>query len=100
MPIPADLNIENLEIYKNNNRYKDLFFALSHGVNYGKLKKISSDDREIFLNNLLKQNKKNTFNILGFSNEQPKWNYDYFNEIAKCKMALNLSRGKAQKVLF
>ena len=97
MPIPADLNIENLEIYKNNNRYKDLFFALSHGVNYGKLKKISSDDREIFLNNLLKQNKKNTFNILGFSNEQPKWNYDYFNEIAKCKMALNLSRGKPKK---
>ena len=38
MPIPADRNIENLEIYNSNNRYKDLFFALSHGVNYGKLK--------------------------------------------------------------
>ena len=39
MPIPADENIENLEIYNTNNRFKDLFFALSHGVNYGKLKK-------------------------------------------------------------
>ena len=34
MPIPADQNIENLEIYNSSNRYKDLFFALSHGVNY------------------------------------------------------------------
>ena len=27
MPIPADKNIENLEIYNSNNRYKDRFFA-------------------------------------------------------------------------
>ena len=53
MPIPADKNIENLEIYNSNNRYKDLFFALSHGVNYGKLKKKNIDDREIFINNLI-----------------------------------------------
>ena len=42
MPIPADKNIENLEIYNNSNRYKDLFFALSHGVNYGRLKRSST----------------------------------------------------------
>jgi len=97
MPIPADKNIENLEIYNSNYRYKDLFFALSHGVNYGRLKSRNIDDREIFLNELIGKNKKFTFNILGYANEQPKWNYQYYKEIAKCKMALNLSRGKPMK---
>ena len=97
MPIPADKNIENLEIYNTNNRYKDLFFALSHGVNYGKLKKTNTDDREFFLNKLIEKNRNFTFNILGYANEQPKWNYQFYKEIAKCKMALNLSRGKPMK---
>ena len=97
MPIPADHNIENLEIYNTKNRFKDLFFALSHGVNFGKLKKKNIDDREIFLDSLINKNKKFTFNILGYANEQPKWNYQFYKEIAKCKMALNLSRGRAMK---
>ena len=37
------------------------------------------------------------YNILGIANESPKWNYDYFNELSKCKIALNLSRGKPIK---
>ena len=93
IPIPADKNIENLEIYNSNNRYKDLFFALSHGVNYGKLKARNIDEREIFLNELMEKNRKLTFNILGYAGEQPKWNYHYFKELSKCKTALNLSRG-------
>ena len=97
MPIPADKNIENLEIYNFNNRYKDLFFALSHGVNFGKLKSRNTDERETFLNELINKNKKFTFNLLGYANEQPKWNYQYFNELSKCKTALNLSRGKPMK---
>ena len=97
MPIPADENIENLEIYNSKNRFKDLFFALSHGVNFGKLKKGNIDEREAFLNELISKNKKFTFNILGFGNEQPKWNYQFYEELSKCKMALNLSRGKPTK---
>ena len=97
MPIPADKNIENLEIYNSKNRYKDLFFALSHGVNYGKLKPRNIDERESFLNELMQKNKKLTFNILGYESEQPKWNYQYFKELSKCKMALNLSRGIPSK---
>jgi len=97
IPIPADKNIENLEIYNSNNRYKDLFFALSHGVNYGKLKRRNIDEREMFLNKLLVKNKKLTFNILGYEGEQPKWNYQYFKELSKCKTALNLSRGIPSK---
>jgi len=97
MPIPVDKNIENLEIYNSNNRYKDLFFALSHGVNYGKLKPKNIDEREIFLNELIQKNKKLSFNILGHNMEQPKWNYHLFEELSKCKTALNLSRGIPSK---
>ena len=97
IPIPADKNIENLQIYKSNNRYKDLFFALSHGVNFGKLKTKNVYEREKFLDELMLKNKKLTFNILGYAGEQPKWNYHYFKELSKCKTALNLSRGIPSK---
>ena len=49
-----------MEIYNSNNRYKDLFFALSHGVNFGKLKSRNIDEREAFLNELITKNKKFT----------------------------------------
>ena len=48
-----DPNIENLKVYEYKNRYKDLFFALSHGVNFGKLKKGKNDERETFITCLL-----------------------------------------------
>ena len=97
LPIPVDENIENLEIYNSKNKYKDLFFALSHGVNFGKLKKGKTDEREIFLTNLMKKFPSINYNILGISNEKPKWNYEFMEELSKCKMALNLSRGKPIK---
>jgi hypothetical protein len=55
LPIPVDENIENLNIYENKNRHKDLFFALSHGVNFGKLKKGKTDEREIVIKKLIKK---------------------------------------------
>ena len=97
LPIPVDENIENLEIYNSRNRYKDLFFALSHGVNFGNLKKRKTDEREIVINNLMKKFPKINYNFLGIANEKPKWNYDFFDELLKTKMALNLSRGKPLK---
>ena len=97
LPIPVDENIENLEIYNSKNRYKDLFFALSHGVNFGDLKKRKTDEREIVINNLMKKFPKINYNFLGIANEKPKWNYDFFDELLKTKMALNLSRGKPLK---
>ncbi len=97
LPIPVDENIENLEIYNSENRYKDIFFALSHGVNFGNLKKGKIDEREYFLQNLINKYPTINFNILGISNEKPKWNYEFMNELSKCKMALNLSRGKPIK---
>ncbi len=97
LPIPVDENIEDLKIYENKNRYKDLFFALSHGVNFGKLKRGKHDEREDFISKLLKSFSNINYNILGVGNESPKWNYNYYTELIKCKMALNLSRGKPLK---
>ena len=97
LPIPVDPNIENLKVYEYKNRYKDLFFALSHGVNFGKLKKGKNDERETFISNLMNLFPNIKYNILGISNEMPKWNYKFYNELAKCKMSLNLSRGKPLK---
>ena len=97
LPIPVDKNIENLNIFENKNKYKDLFFAFSHGVNFGKLKRGKSDEREIFINSLMKKFPNFNYNILGVSNHEPKWNYDFYDELSKCKIALNLSRGKPLK---
>jgi hypothetical protein len=51
----------------------------------------------LFINELINKNEKFNFNILGYAHEQPKWNYEFYNELSKCKMALNLSRGKPMK---
>jgi len=98
LPIPVDENIENLKLYENKVNYKDLFFALSHGVNFGKLKKGKYDEREDFIQKLMIKHPNVNYNILGIADENPKWNYDYYNELNKCKMALNLSRGKPIKL--
>jgi glycosyltransferase involved in cell wall biosynthesis len=97
LPIPVDPNIENEEFYKVK-KDKDLFFALSHGVNFGKLKKNTFDDRSKFIDKLISCSKnKINFKILGLYNQAPKWNYDFNNELMTCKTALNLSRGGPSK---
>ena len=97
LPIPVDKNIENGEFYKIK-KDKDLFFALSHGVNYGKLKKNTFDERIKFIDKLILLSKdKIKFNILGLYNEEPKWNYEFNKELMTSKTALNLSRGGPSK---
>ena len=97
LPIPVDENIENLKIYENKHRYKDLFFALSHGVNFGGLRNSSNDEREVFLKKIIEKGKGINFHILGINSDKPKWNYDFYKEMMICKMSLNLSRGKPLK---
>ena len=93
MPVPVDVNIESENFY-NFKKTKDLFFALSHGVNFGKLKKGVRDDRSNFIEKLIKEADGTVnFNILGLYKEEPKWNFELNNEIMKSKIALNLSRG-------
>ncbi len=97
LPIPVDQNIEEYD-FSNSIKTNDLFFALSHGVNFGKLKDKNFDKRSIFIKKLIKQsNNEINFDILGLYNEQPKWNYDLYNQIKLSKTALNLSRGGPSK---
>ena len=97
LPIPVDPNIENGKFYEIK-KDKDLFFALSHGVNFGKLKKNTFDERSKFVDKLIAHsNNRINFNILGLYNEEPKWNYDFNKELMICKTALNLSRGGPNK---
>ena len=97
LPIPVDKNIEEYD-FSNSIKTNDLFFALSHGVNFGKLKDKNFDKRSIFIKKLIKEsNNEINFDILGLYNEQPKWNYDLYNQMKFSKTALNLSRGGPSK---
>jgi len=96
MPNPCDHSFETLSNYEHDTSY-DLFFAMSHGVHRGALKKGKSDDRETFINKLLKKNKNIKFDIYGMNNIQPIWGQDFISKISMSSMGLNLSRGKPVK---
>ena len=68
---------------------------MSHGVHRGELKE--KDDREIFINKLIRLNKSITFVIYGMFNSQPIWADNFLNKVSNSSMALNLSRGKPIK---
>jgi len=96
-PIPADKNIEKLNIYENTGSIYDLFFTMSHGVNRGKLKPNKTDERYPFINNLIKNNPNIIFDIYGYKNRQPIWSEDFYKVISQSKMGLNLSRTNSVK---
>ena len=96
IPNPSDPSFEILENY-NNHCENDLFFAMSHGVHRGELKKGKKDDREIFIKKLIKMNKTLIFDIYGMYNSQPIWADNFLNKVSKSSMGLNLSRGKPIK---
>ena len=97
IPNPADISFETLECYKSKNQINDLFFAMSHGVHRGILKKGKFDKRSIFIQNLKDKNPNIKFDLYGLDNKQPIWSDDYKLALSKSKMALNLSQGKASK---
>jgi len=96
MPNPSDQSFEILKNYESNCE-NDLFFAMSHGVHRGFLKKGKSDNREIFINKLIKKNKNIRFDIYGMKNVQPVWGDNFLKELSNSSMGLNLSRGKPIK---
>ena len=96
IPNPCDHSFETLSNYENETS-NDLFFAMSHGVHRGLLKRGKIDNREIFINKLLKKNKNIKFDIYGMNNIQPIWGQDFISKISKSSMGLNLSRGKPIK---
>jgi len=90
IPNICDRSIDILENYKYENLEYDIFFALSHGQHRGGLKKGYIDERVKFINQIeLIDIKKNFFGI----DKKPVWGEQFFTELSKSKMGLNLNRG-------
>ena len=96
IPNPSDKSFEILNNF-NKSCNVDVFFALSHGVHRGVLKRGKSDDRIAFLNKLMSITPDVKFDFYGMDKIQPIWADHYFKTISNAKMGLNLSRGKAIK---
>ena len=94
--VPVDRNIESFEVYKMKPK-KDLFYAMSHGVNRAILKKGVEDERINFLDKLVKKITNIKYDFYGFSNKQPIWGNEFNNALINSKMGLNLSRGEPTK---
>ena len=94
--VPVDKNIECFNV-SNLNPRKDLFYAMSHGVNRGNLKKGKIDERINFLNKLVRQIPNINYDFYGFENKDPIWGNNFYNALVNSKMGLNLSRGLPTK---
>ena len=92
IPNPADHSFETLNNYQSSCSV-DVFFALSHGVHRGVLKRGKIDDRVKFLTQLTNITPDVKFDIYGLNKVQPIWADHYFKTVANAKMGLNLSRG-------
>ena len=88
IPNPIDPSIDIYKNYLSENEF-DIFIAISHGQHRGTLKKDFTDNRVKIINKLTK---KATYNIFGYKNN-PVWGQNFFDELRKCSMAINLSRG-------
>jgi len=94
IPNPVDESFEKLENYKNKNFNNDVFFAMSHGVHRGVLKKGKFDQRENFINKLISVTPNIRFDLYGMNGVQPVWADNYLYAISQSKIGLNLSQGK------
>jgi len=97
LPNPVDESFEKLKNYENNYLNNDVFFAMSHGVHRGILKKGKFDEREIFIEKLKKLTPNIKYDLYGMEKNQPVWADNFINKISNSKMGLNLSQGKPVK---
>ena len=97
LPNPVDESFEVLKNYENKFFNNDVFFAMSHGVHRGILKKGKFDEREVFINKLIKKTSNIRFDLYGMNNIQPIWADNYLLAISQSKIGLNLSQGKPSK---
>ena len=96
IPNPSDISFETLNNAKKKQK-NDLFFAMSHGVHRGKLKKGKSDNREFVLKKLEIALKNIKYDFFGYKNKQPIWADAFLETLKDYDMGLNLSRGKPIK---
>ena len=93
---PVDKSIECFDVY-NLKPQKDLFYAISHGVNRAKLKTGKVDSRLSFLKTLIKKLNDIKLDFYGIDGREPVWGNDFYRALLNVKMGLNLSRGKPTK---
>ena len=94
--VPVDQNIECFDVFKMNPS-RDIFYAMSHGVNRAILKKGKIDSRINFLNTLIKKIDNVNYDFYGFENKEPIWGNNFYKALVSSKMGLNLSRGLPTK---
>ena len=94
--VPVDKNIECFDVYKLSPT-KDIFYAMSHGVNRATLKRGKTDSRINFLNSLIKKIDNINYDFYGFENKEPIWGNYFYKALINSKMGLNLSRGNPTK---
>ena len=97
IPNPADDSFDNLNIDKKKHFKNDIFFAISHGVHRGNLKKGKFDKREKFIDKLIKKTPNIKYDLYGLKNIQPIWADNFKVAVSNSKMGLNLSQGKSTK---
>ena len=97
LPNPVDESFEVLNNHNYKNLKNDVFFAMSHGVHRGVLKKGKFDERENFLKSLINKLPNIKFDLYGVENKQPIWADNFIKAISNSKIALNLSQGIASK---
>tara|TARA_A100001015_G_scaffold200572_1_gene223932 strand:- start:1308 stop:3425 length:2118 start_codon:yes stop_codon:yes gene_type:complete len=97
LPNPVDESFEKLKNDQKSNLNNDVFFAMSHGVHRGVLKKGKYDERETFIQDLIKMTPNIKYDLYGMHNNQPIWADNFINKISNSKMGLNLSQGKTVK---
>tara|TARA_B100000780_G_scaffold274355_1_gene239244 strand:- start:66 stop:2180 length:2115 start_codon:yes stop_codon:yes gene_type:complete len=97
MPNPVDESFETLKNFEKDYLNNDVFFAMSHGVHRGILKKGKFDERENFITKLQSLIPNVRFDLYGMKNHQPIWADNFINALSKSKIGLNLSQGKPLK---
>lgn len=91
---PVDKKIDYLKSYMKKNKNIDVFYAVSHGINRGVLKRGRIDERESFIKFLSTKLKKYKTFFPGYNNVQPLWGEDFYKNLMQSKICINYSRGK------
>jgi hypothetical protein len=91
---PVDKKIDYLKSYLKKDKNIDVFYAVSHGINRGVLKKGRIDERDAFIKFLSIKLKKYKTYFPGYNNVQPVWGANFYNFLRESKICINYSRGK------
>jgi hypothetical protein len=86
--------IDYLKSFNNKKKTIDVFYATSHGVNRGVLKKGRKDERYDFISYLNNNLKGYKIYFPGFDNVQPIWGLNFYKALFNSKITINYSRGK------